>query len=94
MIGVESLRTICTSHVERNNLAIRTFMKRLTRLSVGFAKKLPNLAAALVLHVAYFNDCRRSRENTGGRQRLTPAMQAGITRELWGMERLYDEVMG
>ena len=35
----------------------------------------------------------RSRENTGGRQRLTPAMQAGIVSELWDMERLYDEVM-
>jgi hypothetical protein len=43
--------------------------------------------------VAYFNYCWRSRENHGGRQRLTPAMQAGITQELWTMERLYDEVM-
>jgi len=45
-------------------------------------------------HVAYFNDCWRSRENHGGRQRLTPAMQAGITKELWTMERQSDEVMG
>lgn len=94
MIGVENLRTICTSHVERNNLTIRTFMKRFTRLSLGFSKKLENLAAAVALHVAYFNYCWRSRENTGGRQRLTPAMQAGIVRELWGLERLYDEVIG
>ena len=36
---------------------------------------------------------KRSRENTGGRQRLTPAMQAGVVSELWDMERLYDAVM-
>lgn len=94
VIGVENLRAICTSHVERNNLTIRTFMKRFTRLSLGFSKKLENLAAAVALHVAYFNFCWRSRENTGGRQRLTAAMQAGLTSELWDMERLYDEVMG
>jgi hypothetical protein len=78
------------SPVERNNLTIRTFMKRFTRLSLGFSKKLENLGAAVALHRAYFK--WRSRENKGGRQRLTP-MQAGITHELWTMDRLYDEVM-
>jgi hypothetical protein len=94
VIGIENLMPICASHVERNNLTIRTFMKRFTRLSLGFSKKLDNLAAAVAVHVAYFNYCWRSRENQGGRQRLTPAMQAGITNELWTMDRLYDEVMG
>jgi len=47
----------------------------------------------VALHVAYFNYCWRSRENKGGRYRLTAAMQAGLTQELWTMERLYDEVM-
>ena len=89
----EDLRTICTSHVERNNLTIRTFMKRFTRLSLGFSKKLENLAAAVALHVAHFNFCWRPRQNKGGQLRNTPAMQAGVTRELWDMERLYDEVM-
>lgn len=93
VIGVDNLFTICTSHVERNNLTIRTFMKRFTRLALGFSKKLANLNAATALHVAYFNFCWRSRENTGGRYRLTAAMQAGITNELWTMERLYAEVM-
>jgi hypothetical protein len=94
IIGTENLYKLCTSHVERNNLSIRTFMKRFTRLSLGFSKKLDNLAAAVAIHVAHFNYCWRMRQNEGGRYRLTPAMQAGITRELWTFDRLYDEVTG
>jgi hypothetical protein len=47
----------------------------------------------VAVHVAYCNFCWHSRENAGVRYRLTPAMQAGITNELWTMDRLYDEVM-
>lgn len=72
------LGTICTSHVERNNLTIRTFMKRYTRLSLGFSKKFENLEAAVNLHVAYFNFCWRP-----GKMRITPAMAAGVTERLW-----------
>jgi hypothetical protein len=39
----------------RNNLTIRTFMRRCTRLSLGFSKKLENLAAAIALHIAHYN---------------------------------------
>ena len=70
--------TICTSHVERNNLTIRTFMRRFTRLALGFSKKIENLEAAVNLHVAYFNFCWRP-----GEMRITPAMAAGITPRLW-----------
>ena len=92
--GVDDLTTICTSHVERNNLTIRTFMRRFTRLSLGFSKKLANLAAACALHVAYFDFCWRPRENgTGGRLRSTPAMMAGVVNRLWSMDDLYDAVM-
>ena len=48
-------RTICTSHVERHNLTIRTLMKRFTRLSLGFSKKLENLEAACAMFLAYYN---------------------------------------
>ena len=69
---------VCTSHVERNNLTIRTFMRRFTRLALGFSKKFENLEAAVNLHVAYFNFCWRL-----GEMRVTPAMAAGITPRLW-----------
>ncbi len=49
---------ICTSHAERNNLTIRTFLKRFTRLSFGFSKKLANLEAVVALYVAHYNFCR------------------------------------
>jgi len=71
-------RTICTSHVERNNLTIRTFMRRFTRLALGFSKKFENLEAAINLHVAYFNYCWRP-----GKMRVSPAMAAGVTGRLW-----------
>ncbi len=51
--------SICTSHVERQNLTIRTFMRRFTRLSLGFSKRFENLAAAVAMHVAHYNFCRR-----------------------------------
>jgi hypothetical protein len=79
--------SICTSHVERNNLTIRTFMKRFARLSLGFSKKLENLAAAVALHVAYYNFVLVHKS-----LRTTPAMAAGVTRELWTVYDLYDAI--
>jgi len=58
-------RSIATSHVERNNLTIRTFMKRFTILALGFSKKLANLEAAVALHLAYYNFCWRPRMQVG-----------------------------
>ena len=75
--------TICTSHVERNNLTIRTFMRRFTRLALGFSKKFENLEAAINLHVAYFNFCWRP-----GKMRITPAMAAGVTPSFWRFDDL------
>ena len=86
--------TICTSHVERHNLTIRTFMKRFTRLSLGFSKKLENLEAACAVFLAFYNFVRRTRDANNGRTRLPAAMASGIIDELWDFERLYDEVMG
>lgn len=76
-------RTICTSHVERNNLTIRTFMKRFTRLALGFSKKIENLEAACNLHMAYFNFCW-----CPGEMKITPAMAAGISGHIWRFDEL------
>jgi hypothetical protein len=88
-------RTICTSHVERHNLTIRTLMKRFTRLGLGFSKKLENHEAACAMFLAYYNFCWRTRlPGESGRYRLPAAMAAGVVNELWDFERLYDEVAG
>jgi IS1 family transposase len=78
--------SICTSHVERNNLTIRTFMRRFTRLSLGFSKKLANLRAAVALHVFHYNFCR-----IHSRLKRTPAMAAGVTERLWTIGDLFGE---
>jgi IS1 family transposase len=85
--GISDLATICTSHVERCNLTIRTFMRRFTRLALGFSKKLENLAAATAIHVAVYNFCR-----IHSTIRCTPAMAAGVIDRLWGMGDLFDAV--
>jgi IS1 family transposase len=78
--------TICTSHVERHNLSIRTFMRRFTRLALGFSKKLRNLEAATNLYVAHYNYCRWH-----GTLNKTPAMAAKLTGHPWTMEELLSE---
>ena len=87
-------QTICTSHVERHNLTIRTLMKRFTRLSLGFSRKLENLEAACAMFLAYYNFCWRTRKPEAGRNRLPAAMMAGVVNTLWSFEDLYDAVMG
>lgn len=74
---------ICTSHVERQNLNIRTAMRRFTRLTIGFSKKWENLKAALALYFAYYNFVR-----IHSSIRCTPAMEAGITEHVWTMRDL------
>jgi hypothetical protein len=79
--------SICTSYVERQNLTMRTFLRRLTRLSLGFSKKLENLKAAMALHIAHYDFCRRH-----GTLRMTPAMAANVTREMWSLDRLIEDM--
>jgi IS1 family transposase len=79
---------ICTSHVERNNLTMRTFLKRFQRLSLGFSKKLANLIAAVSLHFAYYNFCWKPA--TLGK--ITPAMAAGVVNRPWRMDDLFAAV--
>jgi IS1 family transposase len=76
--------SICTSHVERCNLTVRTFIRRFTRLSLGFSKRIDNLRAAVALHVFHYNFCR-----IHGRLKRTPAMAAGVTERLWSIADLF-----
>ena len=86
-------RTICTSHVERHNLTIRTLMKRFARLSLGFSKKLENLEAAVAMFLAYYNFVWRTRKpGKSGRYRVPAAVAAGVIPNLWTFNDLFTNV--
>jgi len=74
---------ISTSFVERQNLTMRMQLRRFTRLTNAFSKKLSHLKAAVGLHFAWYNFCRVHKT-----LRITPAMEAGITDHVWGMSEL------
>ncbi len=92
--GAISEWSICTSHVERHNLTVRTFMKRFARLSLGFSKKFECLSAACAMFLAYYNFVWRTRypDQSGKRGRLRPtaAMMAKVTDRLWSFDDLYE----
>ena len=72
---------ISTSYVERQNLTMRMSMRRFTRLTNAFSKKVENHAHAIALHYMYYNFVRIHRS-----LRVTPAMAAGVTDRLWDLE--------
>lgn len=72
---------ISTSYVERQNLTMRMSMRRFTRLTNGFSKKLENHMHAIALHYMYYNFCRIHKT-----LRCTPAMEAGISKTVWEIE--------
>jgi IS1 family transposase len=90
-IGVQTQRIqgnpiwehISTSYAERQNLTMRMAMRRFTRLTNAFSKKVANLQHAVSLHFMYYNFCRIHKT-----LRVTPAMEAGITRHVWDIEEI------
>jgi IS1 family transposase len=74
---------ICTSHIERQNLTMRMAIRRFTRLTNAFSKKVDNLKAACALHFAYYNLCRVHQT-----LRCTPAMEAGVAGHIWSLRDL------
>ena len=74
---------ISTSFVERQNLTMRMSMRRFTRLTNGFSKKVDNLAAAVALHFVWYNFGRVHQTI-----RKTPAMAAGIASHVWSVDEL------
>ena len=74
---------ISTSYVERQNLTMRMGMRRFTRLTNGFSKKVENHAYAVALHYMHYNFCRVHQT-----LRVTPAMEAGLTNHVWSIEEI------
>lgn len=72
---------ISTSYIERQNLTMRMSMRRFTRLTNGFSKKIENHMHAVALHYMYYNFCRIHKT-----LRCTPAMEAGVSKKLWSIE--------
>jgi IS1 family transposase len=81
--GDPDRRKISTSYVERQNLTMRMGMRRFTRLTNAFSKKVENLAAAVALHFAHYNLCRVHQT-----LKETPAMAAGFTDHAWTLTEL------
>jgi hypothetical protein len=72
---------VSTSYVERQNLTMRMSMRRFTRLTNAFSKKIENHIATVAIHTMYYNLVRIHQS-----LRVTPAMAAGVTDRLWGVE--------
>lgn len=81
--GNPKAHLISTSHIERQNLTIRMQLRRFTRLTNAFSKKLDNLKAALSIHFAWYNFCR-----IHSSLRVTPAMAAGLAGHVWELADL------
>lgn len=80
---------VSTSYVERQNLTMRMSMRRFTRLTNGFSKKVENHAYQVALHFMHYNFCRIHKS-----LRVTPAMEAGVTDHVWTIEDLLRRIEG
>jgi hypothetical protein len=81
--GDPDAKHISTSYVERQNLTMRMGMRRFTRLTNGFSKKIENHAASIALHFMHYNFARVHMS-----LRVTPAMEAGVTDHVWSIEEI------
>lgn len=79
--GNPDVKQVSTSFVARQNLTMRMSMRRMTRLTNAFSKKIENQAHAVALHFMYYNFCRVHQT-----LRVTPAMEAGIAKHVWSLE--------
>ncbi len=86
--GNHDQKNISTSYVERQNLTMRMSMRRFTRLTNGFSKKIENLEYAVALHFMYYNFCRVHKT-----LRVTPTMEAGITDHVWTLEEILIKIL-
>jgi IS1 family transposase len=86
--GKPDPKHISTSFVERQNLTMRMGMRRFTRLTNGFSKKVENHAYHIALHYMHYNFCRIHKT-----LRVTPAMEAGITDHVWTVEEMLETIL-
>lgn len=81
--GNPDVKHISTCYVERQNLTMRMSMRRFTRLTNGFSKKIENHEHAVALHYMHYNFGRIQKA-----LRVTPAMQAGVSDHVWSLEEI------
>jgi IS1 family transposase len=89
IVGRPDPQHISTSYVERQNLTMRMKMRRFTRLTNAFSKKLDNHIAAIALHYMHYNFCRVHQT-----LRVTPAMESGISDHVWSINELVGLLSG
>jgi hypothetical protein len=83
--GSPDLKYACTSHVERMNLNIRMGLRRYTRLTSAFSRKIENHEAALGLYFAHYNWCRKHKTI-----KTTPAVASKLTDHVWTVKELLE----
>jgi hypothetical protein len=81
--GMPDFAHISTSYTERQNLTMRMSIRRFTRLTNAFSKKVENHEAAIALHYMHYNFCRIHQS-----LRVTPAMEAGVSDHVWSIEEV------
>jgi IS1 family transposase len=81
--GMPDFKHISTSHTERQNLTMRMQMRRFTRLTNAFSKKVDNHEAAIALHYMHYNFCRIHQS-----LRVTPCMAAGVSDRVWSLAEI------
>jgi hypothetical protein len=74
---------ISTSYIERQNLTMRMGMRRFTRLTNGFSKKIENHDYAIAIHYMHYNFGRVHKS-----LRVTPAMESGLSDHIWSLEEI------
>jgi IS1 family transposase len=88
VFGAPVEELVSTSYVERQNLTVRMGVRRYTRLTNAFSKKLSQHVAATALHFAHYNFVRQHKT-----LRCSPAMAAGVSKTLWSTEDLVDAAL-
>jgi IS1 family transposase len=83
IVGYPDPEHVSTSYIERANLTMRMGMRRFTRLTNGFSKKIENHSASVAIHLMHYNFARIHKT-----LRITPTMAAGLSDHVWSLEEI------